>query len=83
MSVAIVQWSLLAAQPMLGIGMLATVFRMIVGPRAQGRILALDASWPCCCWSRWASAPIRKSILSWPCWPACSASSARSPWPNS
>jgi len=43
MSQAILDWSILAAQIMLGIGMLATLYRMVVGPRAQDRILALDA----------------------------------------
>ena len=43
MSVAILHWSLLAAQIMLGLGMLATLYRMVAGPRAQDRILALDA----------------------------------------
>lgn len=43
MSVAILGWSLFAAQIMLGIAMLAALYRMVVGPRAQDRILALDA----------------------------------------
>jgi len=43
MSVAILGWSLFAAQIMLGVAMLATLYRMVVGPRAQDRILALDA----------------------------------------
>src|SRR5690606_1842081 len=43
MSVAILHWSLLAAQFLLGIAMLATLYRMVIGPRAQDRILALDA----------------------------------------
>lgn len=43
MSVAILGWSLFAAQIMLGIAMLATLYRMVIGPRAQDRILALDA----------------------------------------
>lgn len=43
MSAAILGWSLSAAQFMLGIAILATLYRMIVGPRAQDRILALDA----------------------------------------
>lgn len=43
MSAAILGWSLFAAQIMLGIAMLATLCRMIIGPRAQDRILALDA----------------------------------------
>ncbi|HEV2518767.1 MAG TPA: K+/H+ antiporter subunit F [Devosia sp.] len=43
MSQMILDWSLLASQVMLGIGMLATLYRMVRGPRAQDRILALDA----------------------------------------
>ena len=43
MSNVILEWSLLVAQVLLGIGMLATVYRMVIGPRAQDRILALDA----------------------------------------
>ena len=43
MSVAILEWSLLIAQFLLGIGMLACLYRMARGPRAQDRILALDA----------------------------------------
>jgi len=43
MSAAILGWSLFAAQIMLGVAMLATLYRMVVGPRAQDRILALDA----------------------------------------
>ena len=43
MSQMILDWSLLAAQLMLGVGMLATLYRMVRGPRAQDRILALDA----------------------------------------
>ena len=43
MSVAILHWSLLVSQVFLGLGMLAAAYRMIVGPRAQDRILALDA----------------------------------------
>jgi multicomponent K+:H+ antiporter subunit F len=42
-SIAILSWSLFAAQLMLGLGMVAIVYRMIIGPRAQDRILALDA----------------------------------------
>jgi multicomponent K+:H+ antiporter subunit F len=43
MSVAILEWSLLMSQIMLGLAMLCTVWRMIVGPRAQDRVLSLDA----------------------------------------
>ena len=43
MSIAILSWSLFAGQIMLGIAMLASLFRMAIGPRAQDRILALDA----------------------------------------
>lgn len=43
MSVEILHWSLLVAQFLLALAMLAATYRMIVGPRAQDRILALDA----------------------------------------
>jgi multicomponent K+:H+ antiporter subunit F len=43
MSAAILFWSLLIAQMLLGIAMAIAAFRMIRGPRAQDRILALDA----------------------------------------
>ncbi|SDG32619.1 K+/H+ antiporter subunit F [Pelagibacterium luteolum] len=43
MSATIIDFSLIIAQVMLGVGMLLTVFRMVVGPRAQDRVLALDA----------------------------------------
>jgi Multisubunit Na+/H+ antiporter, MnhF subunit len=43
MSVAILSWSLLAAQVMLALAMLLALYRMVFGPRAQDRILALDA----------------------------------------
>ena len=43
MSAAILHWSLLLAQLFLGMAMIAATYRMIRGPRAQDRILALDA----------------------------------------
>ncbi|WP_116653582.1 K+/H+ antiporter subunit F [Pelagibacterium sediminicola] len=43
MSVALLEWSVLVAQLLLGIAMICTMWRMIVGPRAQDRVLALDA----------------------------------------
>jgi multicomponent K+:H+ antiporter subunit F len=43
MSLIILSWSLLIAQIMLGIAMIIASFRMIRGPRAQDRILSLDA----------------------------------------
>ncbi|OEO32026.1 K+/H+ antiporter subunit F [Devosia insulae DS-56] len=43
MSQMILDWSLFASQLMLGVGMLASLYRMVRGPRAQDRILALDA----------------------------------------
>ena len=43
MSVALLEWSVLIAQLLLGIAMICTMWRMIVGPRAQDRVLALDA----------------------------------------
>ena len=43
MSATILSWSLLIAQILLGIAMAIACFRMIRGPRAQDRILSLDA----------------------------------------
>ncbi len=43
MSATILSWSLLIAQVLLGIAMIIAAFRMIRGPRAQDRIVALDA----------------------------------------
>jgi multicomponent K+:H+ antiporter subunit F len=43
MTATILSWSLLIAQIMLGIAMAIACFRMIRGPRAQDRIVYLDA----------------------------------------
>jgi len=43
MSATILFWSLSIAQVLLVLAMLAAVFRMIKGPRAQDRVLSLDA----------------------------------------
>ena len=43
MSATILSWSLLTAQILLGIAMVIAAFRMVRGPRAQDRIVALDA----------------------------------------
>lgn len=43
MSAAILYWSLLVAQALLAIAIGIAAFRMIKGPRAQDRILSLDA----------------------------------------
>ncbi|MBD9371065.1 K+/H+ antiporter subunit F [Rhizobium sp. ARZ01] len=43
MSAAILYWALTAAHVMLAIAMALCVRRMIRGPRAQDRVLALDA----------------------------------------
>lgn len=43
MSLVLVEWSLMIAQILLGVAMLVTVYRMVIGPRAQDRVLALDA----------------------------------------
>jgi multicomponent K+:H+ antiporter subunit F len=43
MSAAILHWSLLLSQLLVGMAMIAATYRMIRGPRAQDRILALDA----------------------------------------
>ena len=43
MSAAILYWSFMVAQALLAIAIGIAAFRMIKGPRAQDRILALDA----------------------------------------
>lgn len=43
MSATILSWSLQIAQILLGVAMTIAAFRMMRGPRAQDRILALDA----------------------------------------
>lgn len=43
MSATILSWSLLIAQILLGLAMAIAAFRMVRGPRAQDRIVALDA----------------------------------------
>jgi multicomponent K+:H+ antiporter subunit F len=43
MSGAILFWGLTIAQVLLGIAMLATLYRLVAGPRAQDRVLSLDA----------------------------------------
>lgn len=43
MSVLVLTWSLLAAQLLLGLSLLCAAFRVVVGPRAQDRVLGLDS----------------------------------------
>lgn len=43
MSATLLLWSLSIAQVLLALAMLAAVCRMIKGPRAQDRVLSLDA----------------------------------------
>ncbi|MDR6756356.1 multicomponent K+:H+ antiporter subunit F [Mycoplana sp. BE70] len=43
MSATILYWSLTAAQLMLSIAMALALLRMVFGPRAQDRVLGLDA----------------------------------------
>lgn len=42
MSAALIGWSLLAAQLLLAAAMGCAVLRVMIGPRAQDRVLALD-----------------------------------------
>jgi len=42
MSALVLSWSILAAQVMLGLAMCCATYRLMIGPRAQDRILALD-----------------------------------------
>ena len=43
MSAQVLSWALLVAQLMLGLGMFWAAVRMIIGPRAQDRVLSLDS----------------------------------------
>ncbi|WP_127753029.1 MULTISPECIES: K+/H+ antiporter subunit F [unclassified Devosia] len=43
MSAAILHWCLLLSQLLVGLALILATYRMIRGPRAQDRILALDA----------------------------------------
>lgn len=43
MSAAILFWSITIAQVLLAAAMLITLYRLVVGPRAQDRVLSLDA----------------------------------------
>lgn len=42
MSLSLLSWALVVAQVMLGVSMLCATWRMIIGPRAQDRVLSLD-----------------------------------------
>lgn len=42
MTVALLTWSLLAAQIMLGLALICATYRVLQGPRAQDRVLGLD-----------------------------------------
>lgn len=42
MSAPVLAWSILAAQGLLGLAMCCATYRLVVGPRAQDRILGLD-----------------------------------------
>lgn len=43
MSATLLFWSITIAQVLLGAAMLVTLWRLVVGPRAQDRVLSLDA----------------------------------------
>lgn len=43
MSATLLFWSISIAQVLLGAAMLVTLWRLVVGPRAQDRVLSLDA----------------------------------------
>lgn len=43
MSAMILQWSIAVAQVLLAAAMLVTLVRLVVGPRAQDRVLSLDS----------------------------------------
>lgn len=43
LSLAVLGWSLLVAQVMLGLSLFGPVWRVLKGPRAQDRVVGLDA----------------------------------------
>lgn len=43
MSALVLEGAVLLSQIMLGLAMVLTVYRMVIGPRAQDRVLSLDA----------------------------------------
>lgn len=43
MSTLVLAWALSLAQVMLGLSMLCVTYRIVAGPRAQDRVLALDS----------------------------------------
>ena len=43
MSATILAWSITAAQIMLALAIMVTAYRIIIGPRAQDRVLSFDA----------------------------------------
>lgn len=47
MSELLIIWSMLLAQLMLGVAMACTLYRIVFGPRAQDRVLGLDALYVC------------------------------------
>ncbi|MGU3574071.1 K+/H+ antiporter subunit F [Brucellaceae bacterium C25G] len=47
MSATLLFWSLLASQLMLVSAMLCALYRLVTGPRAQDRVLAMDALYVC------------------------------------
>lgn len=49
MTLAVLEWSLLAAQVMIVLAMGCAAFRLVWGPRAQDRVLALDTMYVNAC----------------------------------
>lgn len=43
MTSALLTWSIVAAQILLGLAMACAAYRILIGPRAQDRVLGLDA----------------------------------------
>ncbi len=42
MTTLVLAWALLAAQTLLGLSLMCAAYRLVVGPRAQDRVLGLD-----------------------------------------
>ena len=47
MSAVLLFWSVMASQFMLAAAMLCALYRLVKGPRAQDRVLAMDALYVC------------------------------------
>ena len=85
MSMAILIWSIIAAQILLGMAMGCAAFRILWGPRAQDRVVGLDSLYSnaMLLLLTFGIAPAAPFISRRRSSSHCLASSAQSLWPNS